>query len=55
MVGVLIGKGADTITESVLALAMQKGNMETVKTLVNLNVPHDVKNENGETPLFIAV
>ncbi|XP_014286998.1 putative ankyrin repeat protein RF_0381 [Halyomorpha halys] len=51
----LISRGADVVSEPLLALAVVKGHIETVKKLLNLNVQLNIKDENGDLPLFLAV
>ncbi|CAH1397240.1 unnamed protein product [Nezara viridula] len=51
----LVAKGADIVSEPLLALAVVKGHIETVKKLLNLNVPLNIKDEKGDLPLFLAV
>lgn len=51
----LVAKGADIVSEPLLALAVIKGHIESIKKLLNLNVPLNIKDEDGELPLFLAV
>ena len=50
----LIAKHADISSEALLALAVQKGHIEAIKTLLTLGVPLNKKDQNGDYPFFLA-
>ncbi|XP_014288924.1 putative ankyrin repeat protein RF_0381 [Halyomorpha halys] len=54
VIEILAVRGADLKTEPLLALAIQKGYIDSIKSLLNYRAPFQVKDSDGELPFFIA-
>lgn len=55
VIKILADRGADMTAEPLLALAVRKGYIDSIRNLLDFKAPFQVKDVDGELPFFVAV